>query len=395
MNKIAVVFPGQGSQFIGMGKSLCQQFKIAEQVYEEAEEVLSIPLRQICYGGRISELNRITTLFPAIITYGVASYRVFEEVTEIKPDYMAGHSLGEYAALVCSGILNFADAVRLVEKRASLCLKYSLGEHGTMTVIDGLDADAVLKYCQYLLQEGENVYIACYNKETQVVVSGCSQAVMKLEDMVIEAGAQISPMIMMPPFHSPLMQPVVKEMETLLSSISFQEGSVAVIANVDGMPYPFRKEEIIKTLTKHLVSPVMWCQSQQYMQRNGVGTVVEMGAHHYLTKMVQEIIPECKVYSYGVNQDWNLSESSGVNDSRQRDRIKEYIKIVVGTRNYSNNKKDYDEKIIRKYRELEAIQNDRNAIERAEKLLQEILDLKEVPESVRKQYREELEAYQK
>ena len=395
MNKIAVVFPGQGSQFIGMGKSLCQQFKIAEQVYEEAEEVLSIPLRQICYGGRISELNRITTLFPAIITYGVASYRVFEEVTEIKPDYMAGHSLGEYAALVCSGILNVADAVRLVEKRASLCLKYSLGAHGTMTVIDGLDADAVLKYCQYLLQEGENVYIACYNKETQVVVSGCSQAVMKLEDMVIEAGAQISPMIMMPPFHSPLMQPVVKEMETLLSSISFQEGSVAVIANVDGMPYPFRKEEIIKTLTKHLVSPVMWCQSQQYMQRNGVGTVVEMGAHHYLTKMVQEIIPECKVYAYGVNQDWNLSESSGVNDSRQRDRIKEYIKIVVGTRNYSNNKKDYDEKIIRKYRELEAIQNDRNAIERAEKLLQEILDLKEVPESVRKQYREELEAYQK
>ena len=218
---------------------------------------------------------------------------------------------------------------------------------------------------------------------------------MKLEDMVIEAGAQISPMIMMPPFHSPLMQPVVKEMETLLSSISFQEGSVAVIANVDGMPYPFRKEEIIKTLTKHLVSPVMWCQSQQYMQRNGVGTVVEMGAHHYLTKMVQEIIPECKVYAYGVNQDWNLSESSGVNDSRQRDRIKEYIKIVVGTRNYSNNRKDYDEKIIRKYRELEAIQNDRNAIERAEKLLQEILDLKEVPESVRKQYREELEAYQK
>lgn len=395
MNKIAVVFPGQGSQFIGMGKNLCQQFSTAKRVFEEAEEILGIPLRQFCFEGRVSELNKLTILFPAIITYGVASYKVFQEITGIKADYMAGHSLGEYAALVCSGTLNFADAIRLVEKRASLCQEHSLLEQGTMTVIEGVDADTINKYCQRLLQEGKNTYISCYNTEKQIVVSGQSQGVMELEDMVMKESAQVTPMIMMPPFHCPMLKPIMKEMEESLRLISFQKGNVIVIGNVSGMPYPTEREKIIRSLNDHLVKPVMWYQSMKYMQMRGVRTVVEMGARDYLSVMAKEIIPGCRTYAYGMKQDWELKKLISANHYRRLNLPGQYIKIVVGIKNYSKNTSGYDEKIMRAYKELEAISNDKNITGksnvRAKKLLLEILDLKEVPEYIRRQYLEELE----
>lgn len=395
MNKIAVVFPGQGSQFIGMGKTLCQQFTTAERVFEVAEEILGIPLRQICFEGRVSELNRITTLFPAIITYGVASYKVFQEMTGIKADYMAGHSLGEYAALVCSGTLDFSDAIRLVEKRASLCLEHSLTEQGSMTVIDGLDASTINKYCERLLKESKSIYISCYNKEKQIVVSGQSQGIMELEDMAMEECAQVTPMIMMPPFHCPLMEPITKEMREYLQSIPFRKGNVTVIGNVNGMPYPKEREKITGNLTHHLVKPVMWYQSLKYMQIKGVRTVVEMGAHNYLTAMVKEINPGCKAYAYGMNQDWDLKKLASTNNNLRLSLPKKCIKIVVSSKNYSKNTSGYDEKVMRAYKELEAISNGRDiegeTDDRAMKLLLEILDLKEVPEHIRKQYLKELE----
>ncbi len=392
MNKIAVVFPGQGSQFVGMGKSLCQQFPSAVRVYEEAEDILGIPLRRISFEGRVSELNSLTTLFPAIITYGVASFKVFQEMTGIKADFMAGHSLGEYAALVCSGILDFKDAIRLVEKRASLCLEYSLGEQGSMTVIDGLDADKVDQLCDALQQEGKNVYIACYNKENQLVVSGDTQAVMAIEDMVMEQGANVTPMIMMPPFHCPLLEPITGEMMNLLQSISFHKGETTVIGNVSGMPYPAEKDEIVMSLAAHLVRPVKWFQSMRYMQLHGIRNTIEMGAHNYLSAMIKETIPGCQTYAYGMNQNWDLSGVLTSQSSQKRNISKEYMKIAVSTKNYSKNTLGYDEQIIKAYRELESICKNRNGTsesdDKARKLLFTILDLKEVPEHIRTQYLE-------
>lgn len=397
MNNIAVVFPGQGSQFVGMGKTLCNEFKIARDVYEEAEEISGIKLRKICFEGRISELNQLTNLFVSIITYGIASFKVFDSEAGIKVDYMAGHSLGEYAALVCAGVISLSDAVNIVMQRAKLPTELALTEIGTMTVIDGPDFYKIEDECRHISNEVSNVYPACYNSKKQIVVAGNNEAVMSLEDIALDMGAQVTPMIMMPPFHSPLMEPVQIKMKQILNTIHFNNSNYQVIANVTGKPYKWEHDTIVKNLSDHISHPVMWNQSIKYLEINGVKTIIEMGAHNYLSEMIKSIIPSCITCSYGSNEDWCLSKLSNTKKSVEdyRETIEKCLRIAVSTKNYSNSTYGYDEKVNEIYKGIEKLVDDygdktNDMVKVAIEKLKLILKLKQLPLNLQEQLLSEI-----
>ena len=173
----AVVFPGQGSQYVGMGKDLCQESALARQIFEEAEDVLQFPLKQLCMQGKLPELTSTENAQPAILTASVAAFRDLQERTGIRPHFMAGHSLGEFSALTCAGVLRFADALRLVRKRGLLMKEAAQSAPGLMSAIGKLEAQQVEAVCDRISRPNHVVMISNYNTPTQNVISGHAAAV--------------------------------------------------------------------------------------------------------------------------------------------------------------------------------------------------------------------------
>ncbi|HSH30426.1 MAG TPA: ACP S-malonyltransferase [Thiohalobacter sp.] len=288
---LAYVFPGQGSQSVGMLAGLAAAHPVVGETFAEASEVLGYDLWQLTRDGPEEQLNQTDKTQPAMLAAGVAVWRVLAQATDKRPAILAGHSLGEYSALVCAGALDFPAAVKLVESRARFMQEAVPTGAGAMAAILGLDDDAVRAVCQQAA-EGEVVETVNFNAPGQVVIAGAAAAVERAVSQARAAGAKRAlPLPVSVPSHCSLMQPAAEALTTELTRVDLRPPSIDVIHNVDVRAHS-DANEIRERLARQLHSPVRWVETVQYMQNEGVTRLVECGPGKVLAGLNKRIAKE-------------------------------------------------------------------------------------------------------
>lgn len=289
MTTFAMVFPGQGSQSVGMLADLAQQFPIVEQTFAEASAVLGYDLWALVQQGPAEELNKTWQTQPALLTASVAIWRVWQEKNGAMPVVMAGHSLGEYSALVCAGVIDFKDAVRLVELRGKLMQEAVPEGTGAMAAIIGLDNDSIAKACAESA-EGQVVAPVNFNSPGQVVIAGNKEAVERAGAACKAAGAKRAlPLPVSVPSHCALMKPAADKLAVALQEITFNAPRIPVINNVD-VAAESDADAIRSALVRQLYSPVRWTETVESMSAQGVAHLLEMGPGKVLTGLTKRIV---------------------------------------------------------------------------------------------------------
>lgn len=295
--QVAYVFPGQGSQYVGMGLDLVQTFSAAKAVMEQADEVLGFPLSHLCFEGPEEELRQTINAQPALVAVSFACLQAMREATGghlTKPAFVAGHSLGEYTALAAANVIDFATAIFLARERGRLMYEAGLKQPGSMVAIMGIDEAIVTRVCQET-----DTQIANFNCPGQLVISGGSENLAKASDLAKARGAsRVIPLVVSGAFHSALMQPAVDSMTRIIANITFQEPTIPIIANTTAQPVT-TVAEIKGELSRQLCHGVQWQRSIEYMVNAGVSTFIEIGPGKALTGLIKRINKNVKTLNIG------------------------------------------------------------------------------------------------
>ena len=282
----AYVFPGQGAQFVGMGKDLYENNPKAKELFDKANEILGYRITDIMFEGTDEDLKQTKVTQPAVFLHSVITALCLDD---FKPDMVAGHSLGEFSALTAAGALTFEDGLRLVYARAMAMQKACEAAPSTMAAIIGLPDEAIEKICAEVSKEGNVVVPANYNSPGQVVISGNVEAVKEACAKLKEAGAKRAlPLAVGGAFHSPLMEPARVELAKAIEAAPVSQPVCPVYQNVDALPHTDPKE-IKDNLLKQLTAPVCWTQSVQHMFADGMTEFVECGPGKVLTGLIGRI----------------------------------------------------------------------------------------------------------
>lgn len=289
MTQFAFVFPGQGSQTVGMLADMAATWPVIEETFQEASAVLGYDLWALVQQGPAEELNKTWQTQPALLTASVALWRVWQQQGGKAPVLMAGHSLGEYSALVCAGVIAFADAVRLVELRGKFMQDAVPAGTGAMSAIIGLDDAAIAQACE-AAAEGQVVSPVNYNSPGQVVIAGHKEAVERAGAACKAAGAKRAlPLPVSVPSHCALMKPAAEKLAAELSNITFNAPQIPVINNVD-VACETTPEAIRDALVRQLYSPVQWTKSVEFMASQGIEHLYEVGPGKVLTGLTKRIV---------------------------------------------------------------------------------------------------------
>ncbi|RTZ68761.1 MAG: [acyl-carrier-protein] S-malonyltransferase [Aquificaceae bacterium] len=287
---IAFVFPGQGSQYAGMGKDFYENFPSAKEVFQRANEALGFDLTKVIFEGG-DELNKTVNTQPAILTVSFAIYTVLKELyPELKPTLVAGHSLGEYTALLSAGVLEFEDAVKLVRYRAQYMQSAVPEGEGGMAAVIGIPPEEVAKLCQEVEGIVEPVN---FNSPIQTVVAGQAKAVKELVKLAKSRKIKAIPLKVSVPSHSSLMKEAAEKFKEKLEEVSFKDAQIPVVQNYTAKAHT-EAQEIKENLYLQLFNPVRWVESVEFMHSQGVDTFIEIGPKNVLTKLITQIVPSVK-----------------------------------------------------------------------------------------------------
>lgn len=303
MSKIAFIFPGQGSQYSGMGKDLADTFPVARQVFEEADDALGLKLSAICFSGSEEQLKMTANTQPAILTTSIAVLRVLEQETGLKAAYLAGHSLGEYSALVCSGALSFADAVSTVRARGTFMQEAVPVGTGTMAAMLSIEKDVLEEICREAAQ-GDVVSPANFNSPGQIVIAGSTAAINRAIEIAKAKGFRKAMLLpVSAPFHCAMMKPAADRLAAVLDAITMSDMTLPVVANATALPNA-AKEQVRSLLVTQVCAPVLWEQSVTEMVGQGVTRFVEIGPGKVLCGLVKRITKEIELA--------NVEDSAGL-----------------------------------------------------------------------------------
>ncbi|MFQ6039223.1 MAG: ACP S-malonyltransferase [Candidatus Poribacteria bacterium] len=285
--KKAFIFPGQGSQRVGMGKSLAENYAVARSTFQEADDILGTNLSKLCFEGPEEKLRHTEYTQLAVLTCSIAALRVLQE-HGLSYDYVAGHSLGEYSALIACCSLSFEDALKLVQYRAKFMEEASQGLKSGMVAVLGLDEDRLSSICEKASNNSGVVQIANYNCPGQIVIAGEVKALEKAMALAESSNARCVPLPVNGAFHSILMKSAASNLREVIKDFSISKPAIKFIANVTAN-YINQSEQIRNTLISQITSPVHWETSIRLMIRNGVTTFVEVGPGKVLSGLVRRI----------------------------------------------------------------------------------------------------------
>lgn len=313
MGKIAFVFAGQGAQYVGMGKDLAMNISSSKDIFDEADKALGFEISKLCFDGSKEELNKTENTQPAILTTSIAALKALEE-RGIKPDITAGLSLGEYSALVCSGVFNFSDAVKLVKKRGRFMQEAVPEGIGSMTAVLGLGSKEVREICLQVSSHGI-VEPANFNCPGQIVIGGEIEAVKIASEIAKEKGAKVIPLSVSAPFHTSMLKSASEKLQEELKAIELGEIEVPVITNVTA-DYINDKNEIKDFLRRQVMSSVLWEDTIRKMLEAGVDTFVEIGPGKVLSGFIKKI--DRKVTTINIEDTKTLEKALEILNSQER-----------------------------------------------------------------------------
>lgn len=290
MSKLGIVFPGQGSQYVGMGKDLYEQFEDVRHVFEEAQDILKINMKELCFEGPQEALDQTVNTQISILTVDVAAYRVFKKELDIQPHVMAGHSLGEYSALHAAGALTFSDALTLVHARGRYQQEAVPSGTGCMAAIMGISKETIEIICSEISEATKRIVeLATYNAPSQFVIAGNTEAVEDAVRVAKDRGAKRA--VKLPisvPCHSSLLDEAARRFEDDIKKVTVRDCSVKVISNYDPSLF-FSRESMKLLLTKLVNSPVRWQGTVEHMMVMGVDTIIEAGPKRTLSGLIKRI----------------------------------------------------------------------------------------------------------
>jgi [acyl-carrier-protein] S-malonyltransferase len=295
--RMAFVFPGQGSQSPGMGKELAEKFAVARRVFEEADDALGFAISRLCFDGPAEDLQLTENTQPAILTVSVAAFRAMQEAGIDAPAFVAGHSLGEYSALVAAGALSLTDAVRTVRARGRYMQEAVPVGTGAMAAAIGGDLEAIERICaeaRAQVIEGQVCSIANINAPNQVVIAGNTEAVDRAVELLSGVARKVVKLKVSAPFHCALMKPAQDRLAADLERLSFSEPAMPVVTNVDARATT-APDELRDALVRQVSAPVRWVESMQLLIDKGVDTFVEAGPGKVLSGLMRQISRDVKM----------------------------------------------------------------------------------------------------
>lgn len=289
----AVVFPGQGSQEIGMGCDITNHFFSAREIYLKAEEITQLPIQELCFNGPEENLIRTENTQPCLLATSIALYTVFQEKFPIPPRFLCGHSAGEYAALAVAGVILVEDALHLIQARGKFM---SQMENGGMLAVKGLTPEEIYSLCSKAVVPEGTLVPANWNTPEQVIISGDLESIDSAILLCIDQDIPIVPLAVSGAFHSPLMEEAAKRFAVESQNVEFQFAKIPVISNVTGMPVQKRKQWR-SLLEQQITSPVLWEQTVNYIAQQGIKFFIEIGSGHVLSRLIQKTIPSAMTFN--------------------------------------------------------------------------------------------------
>ncbi|MGC5328162.1 ACP S-malonyltransferase [Brevibacillus sp. SYSU BS000544] len=348
MPKTALMFPGQGSQYPGMGKVFYEKYPVVQKVFEEACDTLGFDIKKLCFEADVDELTQTKNAQPAIYTVSVAMFQAYMEEYDRPPYCLAGHSLGEISALSCSGAISFRDGLHIVKRRGELMQEAASFGLGGMTAVSGMEHQAVEQMISDLIDPDSIVNISCYNSANQLVISGNRKGIMEMEKALKEKGAEVTPLKVSAPFHNILMGAVADRLEKELQKYEYHSMQYPVINNIDAKPYQ-SSEEIIQKLKMQIVHPVLWIDIMNELEKEDIQVAIEVGPKHVLKNLLKRSKEAIKVFALDKKEDKQQLDKIWLPANRPKmlkDFIRRCLSISLCTKNGNYDEQAYYQGVV-------------------------------------------------
>lgn len=350
------MFPGQGAQYVGMCKELYDEHQIVRKTFDEAKDVLGIDIKKLCFDSDIKELTKTSNTQMALLTVSTAMFRLFMEYAPIQPYCLVGHSLGEISALTCAGAIKFSDALRIVRKRGQLMQEISESGCGIMAAISNIDAQLIRECLENSKYDSGVAELACNNSYKQNVISGEEKLVKSICSKLENKGADIKYLNVSGPFHSKLMESAAVKFEEELKLYSYNDLRWPVISNVNAQKYS-NKSDIIRNLRKQLVSPVLWVDIMEALDKDNVDMCIELGPKKTLKNLLSQSVKRIQIYSFDHIEDRAYLLNELANEYNAETFVKKCLSISICTENNNWNSNEYENYVVKSINRIKELYN--------------------------------------
>ncbi|MBE6052209.1 MAG: ACP S-malonyltransferase [Clostridium sp.] len=345
MKDVVLLFSGQGSQYVGMGKNIYDKYSIVKDIFEEASDTLNIDMKKLCFEGDLEKLSLTSNTQTAILTVSYAMFKVLTNEYGINPVYMAGHSLGEISAITCANAINFKDGLKIVKRRGELMQRAS-AEKSSMAAIIGVESKEVENVIDEIKNKGRIINIACYNSTLQNVISGEDEAVREAINKLETIAKKVSHLKVSGAFHTQLMAPVADEFEEELNKYKYNEFSIPVISNVNAKEYE-SSLEIVSNLKNQLTNPVLWTDIMKAIINKDSDYIIELGPKNTLSKLFKRYSNMSNIYAFDNKADLNkIDRNIGLKKDIDFNLVKSILVAASCTENNNFQNEKYSENVI-------------------------------------------------